>query len=152
MSPRRTTLYRLYDLDGALLYVGITHQWAQRKHEHASRQPWWREVTSMAFEEFPTREEAAAAEFCAITTESPCYNGRRDGPAVELGQAYPPHEHQYLGNYGSYSRLCYAAACPGEDLTYGVPAAALLARLGGSPEMDQWISEILAARASLGVA
>ena len=117
MSGRKTTLYRLYDVDGAMLYVGITHRWTQRKHEHASRQRWWSEVTSMAFEEFPTREAAAAAEFCAITTESPRYNGRTDGPYVPVGPLQSPllpplHEHIDMGSHDFHPpRPCYDPDC-----------------------------------------
>jgi hypothetical protein len=40
-----TALYRLYDRDGDLLYVGITRAPGPRMAQLAAVQPWWGEVT-----------------------------------------------------------------------------------------------------------
>lgn len=69
-----TTLYRLFDAAGDLLYVGISTRPMQRVREHSKGQTWWTEVASQTFEHFPTRPEAATAELAAIRTENPRYN------------------------------------------------------------------------------
>jgi hypothetical protein len=71
-----TTLYRLFDDGGALLYVGISGRWAGRLAHHAATQGWWDEVTKITRESYPTRPEALAAEQVAIEQERPRYNVR----------------------------------------------------------------------------
>lgn len=79
-----TTLYRLFDAAGELLYVGISGNWADRFGHHANHQSWWPHVAKITLEVFPTRPEAAKAEAAAIEQEHPRYN-RRPGhrPAWE---------------------------------------------------------------------
>jgi hypothetical protein len=76
-----TTLYRLHDAEGRLLYVGISSSGGRRLEQHAYSKAWWHEVAAATFEEFPTREAAAAAELQAIRDENPRHNiaGRLSG-------------------------------------------------------------------------
>jgi predicted GIY-YIG superfamily endonuclease len=53
-----TTLYRLFDQDGELLYVGISGRWVRRLASHAARQGWWDDVASVTRQPFPSRSEA----------------------------------------------------------------------------------------------
>lgn len=82
MSPNDTptTLYRLYDEGGDLLYVGISTRPFQRVKEHKGDKTWWLEVASQTFTHYHTRAEASAAELEAIRSEAPRYNkaGRVD--------------------------------------------------------------------------
>ncbi len=76
-----TSVYRLYGYDGALLYVGITANLAQRWADHANSKPWWPEVTRKTVVLYGSRREAELAEGRAIRSESPVHNkamGRRD--------------------------------------------------------------------------
>lgn len=75
-----TTLYRLYDESGDLLYVGISVRPFQRVKEHRGDKEWWTQVASQTFTHYHTRDEAADAELEAIRTEHPRYNkaGRAD--------------------------------------------------------------------------
>jgi excinuclease UvrABC nuclease subunit len=66
----RTQLYRHYDAQGALLYVGIAIDAGPRLKKH----PWAKAVVRSAIAVFQTREEAAAAEAKAIRAERPKYN------------------------------------------------------------------------------
>jgi S-DNA-T family DNA segregation ATPase FtsK/SpoIIIE len=66
-----TALYRHFDAEGRLLYVGITNNYRRRSGEHEDSKPWWRLVASTTVERFPTRKEAEAAEKAAIKTEWP---------------------------------------------------------------------------------
>lgn len=71
---QHTTLYRFFDQDDRLLYVGIAGNPARRAHEHSKAKPWWSDVARSTMEHFATREEAAAAEVAAIVTEAPLHN------------------------------------------------------------------------------
>lgn len=71
-----TTLYRLFDAEGALLYVGITSSDAARLGQHALDKRWWCSVATAKFEHCATREEARVREAGAIKGESPLFNIR----------------------------------------------------------------------------
>jgi predicted GIY-YIG superfamily endonuclease len=69
-----TTLYRLYDHDARLLYIGIAEKWATRMGQHAADKTWWPDVANVRFEQLPDRTEALTAEREAISTERPLHN------------------------------------------------------------------------------
>lgn len=70
----KTAIYRFFDADGVLLYVGITERFGQRWAHHARNKPWWDEVHSQTAEWHPERALAVEAEKNAIRTEKPKYN------------------------------------------------------------------------------
>jgi DNA-binding transcriptional regulator YhcF (GntR family) len=74
-APDRTALYRLYDAERSLLYVGITGQPSPRFAQHSADKPWWPQVEHREVEWFDTRSLAAEAEVAAILNESPAHNG-----------------------------------------------------------------------------
>ena len=69
-----TTLYRMRDAGGDLLYVGITVAGLRRFSAHRRVKPWWHLVQQIDVEHFATRAEAIAAERDAIKTELPRFN------------------------------------------------------------------------------
>lgn len=70
-----TTLYRLYDVDAVLLYVGISWNPGQRfTLGHSLDKPWWADVAHTTLEHFPTRAAALVAERAAIVAERPLHN------------------------------------------------------------------------------
>lgn len=69
-----TAVYRLFDHDGNLLYVGCSYAPAKRCKAHAQEKPWWPEVASRTDEWFAQLAEARSAERSAIETERPRYN------------------------------------------------------------------------------
>ena len=69
-----TSLYRFFDPEGRLLYVGISGVVVIRLHQHAREKGWWTEVVAVMVDHFPTREAARAAELQAIRDEKPKYN------------------------------------------------------------------------------
>lgn len=73
-DPIRTALYRFFDADDELLYVGITYDPATRWKQHQSKAPWWRDVTMRTVEWYDDRPAAEAAERKAVQTEGPRYN------------------------------------------------------------------------------
>lgn len=70
----KQNLYRFYDNEGRLLYVGITNEWFRRFHNHERKATWFSEVASATFEFFETREEVELAEKIAIQNENPIWN------------------------------------------------------------------------------
>lgn len=66
-------LYRHFDADGVLLYVGISLSAVQRLSQH-SASPWSDRIARVDVERFPSREAAERAEREAIQTERPKHN------------------------------------------------------------------------------
>lgn len=79
-----TALYRLYDADGVLLYVGVTGALKTRVGSHAKRKPWWPEVRRKTYQLYPSRSEGDDAEDAAIDNEHPRYNRRGVAPGRRL--------------------------------------------------------------------
>ena len=69
-----TNLYRHFDADGVLLYVGITRRINKRLAEHLRSSHWLGQVTQITIERFPSRDEAVIAERNAIVNEMPLFN------------------------------------------------------------------------------
>ena len=67
-------LYRFFDSDGALLYVGITVNLPARLSRHRDEKEWWVDVVRVSIEWFPDRDSVLAAEKAAIRSEQPRYN------------------------------------------------------------------------------
>jgi predicted GIY-YIG superfamily endonuclease len=74
LAPLNNVLYRLYDKDGDLLYIGITSDVVARMAGHRGDKSWWNEVADKKFEYFKTRAELEAVERLAIIREKPLYN------------------------------------------------------------------------------
>jgi len=73
-GDRETSLYRLFDSSGVLLYVGVSYTVEKRLQAHRSTAAWYSDVVETKVESFPTRWLALEAELEAIRTESPLYN------------------------------------------------------------------------------
>lgn len=71
---RPTSVYRFWDANNRLLYVGITHRGWRRFDEHASAKAWWHLVDRVTVDHHPSRESARAAELAAIQGEHPQFN------------------------------------------------------------------------------
>jgi hypothetical protein len=54
-------VYRCFDAEKHLLYVGCSGQPERRLKVHSWRKPWWPDVHSTTFEHYETREEGEAA-------------------------------------------------------------------------------------------
>jgi excinuclease UvrABC nuclease subunit len=68
------TLYRFYDAEGSLLYVGITKFFEPRLKQHYKNAEWFFETAHVRLEHYQTRQEVELAETRAIQTERPRYN------------------------------------------------------------------------------
>lgn len=71
MADGATALYRHFDKDGRLLYVGISLSVIGRLAQHRGRAHWYKRITRIEVEWFDTRAEAAHAEMIAIQDENP---------------------------------------------------------------------------------
>ena len=71
---QQTALYRFYDGEGTLLYVGITKRPPTRFDAHAADKPGWPEVTRIEIEWCESRAEADRRERTAIKSEHPKWN------------------------------------------------------------------------------
>ena len=74
MNTTPTTLYRHFDSNDNLLYVGISVCAFKRLKEHKKYSKWSNKAVKMLHETFNTREEALIAERNAIKKERPLYN------------------------------------------------------------------------------
>lgn len=73
-----TALYRPFDADDRLLYVGVTDEVGQRESSHRRRSSWVAFAVRTDVEWFPSRVEAERAEVRAITSERPLFNDRHN--------------------------------------------------------------------------
>jgi len=84
-----TDLYRYFDAEQRLLYVGISFSALNRAIQHKSSAKWWSEQRTMTRETHPTRSAAEEAERRAIATEKPIHNIVHNGQGVKSA---PPKE------------------------------------------------------------
>jgi hypothetical protein len=70
-------VYRHWDADGQLLYVGFTMDFVGRQRTHQYVAPWRYEVALVTLEEYLLRDEALVAEARAIRDEQPVHNRQR---------------------------------------------------------------------------
>ena len=70
----RTALYRHFDVDGVLLYVGITDFLSERERQHAASASWFELVSKTTIEWCSCRAHALALEAVAVRYERPQFN------------------------------------------------------------------------------
>jgi hypothetical protein len=72
-----TDLYRHYDDQGKLLYVGVSKSTLIRLGRHEANAHWYERISQIKIEKHPSREAALEAERKAIQTENPLCNIQR---------------------------------------------------------------------------
>lgn len=84
-------VYRFFDDDDRLLYVGVAADVGRRIAQHRVTASWWPEATRGEFRCYPSREAALQAEALAIAVERPGRNlvrpHVREDRAAELSPA-----------------------------------------------------------------
>jgi hypothetical protein len=70
-------IYRCYDKEGNLLYVGLSRDAIIRSAAHSAQSAWYPNVAVMKIEKFSSREDAEEAERRAIAAENPLHNKMR---------------------------------------------------------------------------
>jgi len=83
MEDRKCALYRHFNAEGTLLYVGISLRPFSRFKEHNTHSGWADQIANMTIEYFPSRMEAMAAEIKAVREEDPVHN-------IKLRKPKPP--------------------------------------------------------------
>ena len=76
-KQKTTYLYRHFNSDNKLLYVGISLNSINRLNQHKSSSGWFDEISNVTIEKHQSRKEALIAERSAIYNESPKYNIQR---------------------------------------------------------------------------
>lgn len=103
----KAAVYRLFDADGDLLYVGCSINPKRRIARHRATQPWGRDIAAARtlIEWHPSLGEAAEAECEAIAAGAPLCNARmqRYGPTEESIRAQ---------RRGGYAALAYREEDP----------------------------------------
>lgn len=74
MTRRVPILYRWWDADGKLLYIGKSIAVFGRIEQHRRNSKFFDEAASMTMERFPDEATLGLAEIEAIRTERPPYN------------------------------------------------------------------------------
>lgn len=69
-----TVLYRYWDAEDLLLYVGITGHLPGRSNTHRSNSAWMDFAARATFTRYPSRDAARTAELAAIAAEKPVFN------------------------------------------------------------------------------
>ena len=69
----RSLLYRCFDAEGRLLYLGKSRYFLSRLETHRQTSPWWHEVAKITTETVPD-DQLDEAEREAIRRERPLYN------------------------------------------------------------------------------
>lgn len=77
-----TCVYRIYDWQGLLLYVGMTQHVRTRIRQHRGDKPWGYLIYRVAVRTYLTRERAGQVEKRAIILLNPQHNGK-PGPQKE---------------------------------------------------------------------
>lgn len=72
-APDEVALYRFFDSEEHLLYIGVADEPLTRWSSHAKRE-WWPDVSAFEVIWHPTRKAAEAAERAAILAEKPLHN------------------------------------------------------------------------------
>ena len=90
MTDRTWALYRYWDAEDRLLYIGIAGDLASRENGHIKSSVWMRLTARSAVVRLPSRRAALDAERKAIETEHPIFNRKyNDSPeAVERMEKY----------------------------------------------------------------
>lgn len=83
-----TSVYRYYDANDVLLYVGITKRGIGRNIQHSNRAEWWQWVARQEVEHYPSRERASRREKELIQRYHPPFNKAHNGDWQSHREAY----------------------------------------------------------------
>jgi hypothetical protein len=82
-QKERTDVYRIYDDEGLMLYVGISYDACIRIRQHARTAAWWEMASRISVTTFADRWTAAKEEAFTIMMDAPPFNIGRDPVAEE---------------------------------------------------------------------
>lgn len=74
IENREHFVYRLFDADDQLLYVGLTYDLKKRLQQHRRKAKWWHSAAHGTAVLYPGLFAARRAETIALQTEGPAFN------------------------------------------------------------------------------
>jgi len=80
------SVYRHFDKNGQLLYVGLTKDLFKRQYSHALKADWRRDISYITIQHFESKQEAIDAEYIAIKEENPVWNNKRDKRNINFAE------------------------------------------------------------------
>lgn len=84
----QTSVYKYFDANGVLIYVGITSAGLERNRQHNSSKEWWPFVSSQDVEHFDARSNALIREEGLIKKHCPPFNTQHNPQQDEIKAAY----------------------------------------------------------------
>lgn len=134
-----TFLYRVFDRQGQLLYVGITSNIGSRISQHSLTKEWWVEVDRVHVEMFESRQLARSAELAAIRSEQPIWNieGVPEGRPQREGRRQDARarlvSEGWIAEGGGFGHVNHKCPCGSHRIAIpnGTLSAALVRRVHG---------------------
>jgi predicted GIY-YIG superfamily endonuclease len=108
-------LYRHYDKDDNLLYVGITNDLTRRTRQHRAYSRWIKLSVSITNTSFDDRDDCYSAEERAIKNENPIFN-------IAFNNNYPARELGFRKNRA----IALALLMPNTDFLYHIYTQGIL--------------------------
>lgn len=106
---RPTSLYRIFDATGRLIYIGQSQHVGFRMKTHEQHSWWFDLMADITTEVLPTRDAAHAAEMVAIQEEEPAFNSkyanRPEADWSHLTDEEVAHCRRWLSRTGQWHRV-----------------------------------------------
>ncbi len=99
-------LYRHFDANGILLYVGITKSIKMRGKEHVKKSGWAGSAHTTTIQYFASREELEDAEPLIIASERPLHNKRFAKRDWEPEDSYIVKASKCFAKKGAIAQIC----------------------------------------------
>lgn len=119
-------LYRHFNKEGELLYVGISSSALRRLAEHEEASHWFTQISSVTIEHYPDRKAAMEAEKAAIRAENPRHNVQRH--VIHISKR--AMEKELNRTLADESRTNLLKRTVNFKLVYSVPEAAAALNIG----------------------
>lgn len=84
-------VYRHFDQEGRLLYVGMTKDIAKRRSQHSHSSLWFGVSVRETVEWYSDHASASTAETLAISTEAPIHNAKMGRPPIDNPRTVARH-------------------------------------------------------------
>ena len=118
-SHAKVAVYRFYNTDRQLLYVGVTNHLPGRLNEHAATKTWQSQISDVQVVWYADRSSAVAAESRAILTEHPLHNIAGRGKWLHPEDMEPDYTNDIL-NYIDCCDRDWAETTPFKVTTDGI--------------------------------